>query len=517
MKKLFLHIGMPKTGSSAIQAFLALNYRRLKQAGIHYPKPHTFDQPFQTSSGNGAMLRPFIAHRSFQKIEKVLDRKCRSGLLNIFSSETLFDEFRYHQSDFFQAFKKFDLTLVIYVRRQDNYIQSAFNQGVKNHGIFSFREIDNIIPDSDFSQAVFNALNFIDVSKILIRPYEEGQFFGQSIYQDFVHLLDIEWDPSFILPDVHVNPSLNIEALKFRMFLNEIGIDRGNWSRKLRWNRLLQEYSVQGSSEKRNRNLSVLSASKRIEIINQFEKSNSEIGQYFLGTPVLFSDKKPESGQCLHSDGWPDYHELKVLLDFIYAKDKKLCCDLRKFLLTDRGYSPITREKIDFCLAQLNQSGTIPNVESSFFMSGFLRFTRRKKTVKTRQIDSNNFSQNLLYLTSNLQHLKSDRKLIRLISTQKDSFFVLQPFEQNDLAEIEIAMQIIAPDDTTLRVYYQTYGEPWDDGSRSLTFQLSKGMNQIKGVVKNDHLNGILRVDPGKIAGEYLIKSIFLRGRSKSE
>ena len=41
---------MPKTGSSAIQAFLNLNYKWLLSKGVRYHEGHTdFSQVFQTS------------------------------------------------------------------------------------------------------------------------------------------------------------------------------------------------------------------------------------------------------------------------------------------------------------------------------------------------------------------------------------------------------------------------------------------------------------------------------------
>lgn len=38
-KRLYIHIGFPKTGSSAIQSFLLTNQKILKEHGIFYPAP----------------------------------------------------------------------------------------------------------------------------------------------------------------------------------------------------------------------------------------------------------------------------------------------------------------------------------------------------------------------------------------------------------------------------------------------------------------------------------------------
>jgi len=52
--KLTLHIGHGKTGTSALQSFLALNENLLLEYGICYPKNYTFDAAKKgyISSGN---------------------------------------------------------------------------------------------------------------------------------------------------------------------------------------------------------------------------------------------------------------------------------------------------------------------------------------------------------------------------------------------------------------------------------------------------------------------------------
>lgn len=54
---LWLHIGLPKTGSSAIQAYLRRNRQALSQLGLFYaPAPREEDDDWRISSGNGVRL-----------------------------------------------------------------------------------------------------------------------------------------------------------------------------------------------------------------------------------------------------------------------------------------------------------------------------------------------------------------------------------------------------------------------------------------------------------------------------
>lgn len=49
---IYLHIGLPKSGSSAIQFYLNEKACHLKDEGIIYPWEHGYPQLFNTSGGN---------------------------------------------------------------------------------------------------------------------------------------------------------------------------------------------------------------------------------------------------------------------------------------------------------------------------------------------------------------------------------------------------------------------------------------------------------------------------------
>lgn len=55
-KTLYLHIGTPKTGSSAIQTFLEQNRETLRSKGIDYPGGPAKKTQFSAQSGNGRDL-----------------------------------------------------------------------------------------------------------------------------------------------------------------------------------------------------------------------------------------------------------------------------------------------------------------------------------------------------------------------------------------------------------------------------------------------------------------------------
>jgi hypothetical protein len=152
--KLVLHVGMPKTGSTAIQTRLASSRGMLKAQGILYPRsetdpahhfliflldfagraPRVLAQQFGT--------HPASAQANFARAWGDLRDEVRETRPEfvILSSEYLFkrivadqsDELAEHLRDLFV-----DPTIVVYVRRPSAYFGSVLQQQVKLSGILS--------------------------------------------------------------------------------------------------------------------------------------------------------------------------------------------------------------------------------------------------------------------------------------------------------------------------------------------------------------------------------------------
>lgn len=135
---LFLHVGYPKTGTSAIQWMLANNRARLADLGFHYPlMGHA--QSHQPG-GNGVDLANLLkGHPSPQgeaDQQRLLDLLRAGSNHVIVSSELLAQAKPALLENFLQnvAQAGAQVQVIFYLRPYPSLIPSVWNQRVKSHG-----------------------------------------------------------------------------------------------------------------------------------------------------------------------------------------------------------------------------------------------------------------------------------------------------------------------------------------------------------------------------------------------
>lgn len=141
-RKLIIHIGMGKTGSTSIQRTLrraqgTLNSRGVCYLGLmleHAPSENPF--PWQVDSGWGAFLRLDTKQANEQLLSVLVetDKKLPSEIHTlVWSNESLFDGASLVQSAVEAASEIFDIEIVGYIRRPDSWVTSAYLQwGIKH-------------------------------------------------------------------------------------------------------------------------------------------------------------------------------------------------------------------------------------------------------------------------------------------------------------------------------------------------------------------------------------------------
>jgi len=131
--KLILHIGTHKTGTTSIQNVLESSKDKLKDFGFLYPQTNREPWPNLTKhcSVFEAAINNDTSVAEYERkilLDEFNDSNCHTMILSeegLSKNEKCF-------SDFFKTFKKdFEISVICYLRRQDFFIESMYNQFVR--------------------------------------------------------------------------------------------------------------------------------------------------------------------------------------------------------------------------------------------------------------------------------------------------------------------------------------------------------------------------------------------------
>ena len=210
MKKLIVHVGHGKTGSSFLQSVFTLNSDRMAQLGIFYPGHDLHSQARRgfISAGNGAML-----------LEK--DRFDTALPTILFSSELLYRELVQKQEYVAKLSKLYDLEIIIYLRDVIDHRVSQWGQYVKRGG--GYKDLNTYLLTEEYD-VLDLALKWIELSNeidftLTLKNYTKCK---NNLAQDFFN--DVLKAPSLaenlILPGNIVNRSLSHCELEIQRVFN---------------------------------------------------------------------------------------------------------------------------------------------------------------------------------------------------------------------------------------------------------------------------------------------------------
>jgi hypothetical protein len=209
----YIHIGPPKTATSAIQNWLQNNRNLLLSHGIFYPD-HSVDEN-GVSSGN--VLDVFDRKEDTKliisdvKIKQLLqdceNNKCDTLLL---SSEFFF----FQVSDLLKVFPQ--AKLIVYLRFPLDVIESSYNQAVKRHNEIKQFGLPKE-PKAYHLKFLENMFMKHGTEHFVVRFYERTMFVSGDIISDFNSILGLKHDQPE--PNI-INSSYTFEALEFKRWLN---------------------------------------------------------------------------------------------------------------------------------------------------------------------------------------------------------------------------------------------------------------------------------------------------------
>lgn len=216
-RKIHLHIGHGKTGSSAIQTVLANNHERLRQRGILYPHHVSFEQAKAGIATSGNLDREDWFDGQVMRIAR--DSPGWSTLL--FSNEHIFarcDEFfdnvgRYGDD--------FEFEIILFVRHPLEMLRSGYQQAVKRGGFTG--SIGAFLPHSDAAPRASALIDRCVEHGIGFKLFNYSAIRRNVIEHFFAHLGLWEEMGDALAGEVGtINRSLTLGELRFVLALNQI-------------------------------------------------------------------------------------------------------------------------------------------------------------------------------------------------------------------------------------------------------------------------------------------------------
>jgi len=179
-KTVVIHLGPPKTGTSAIQAWLSRNSDQLLEKKIYYP-PHGADKN-GVSSGNFSDLISFDTENrgyfDYNKTKQLIDELNSSDYQTLLLSS---EHFYYYLLWLFTFLD--DARFIFYIRHPIAVLESGYHQGVKRH-----MKTEKFATPTSISFSNLKVISRISTeinANVEYRFFDEKLFDGGSLHSDF--------------------------------------------------------------------------------------------------------------------------------------------------------------------------------------------------------------------------------------------------------------------------------------------------------------------------------------------
>ncbi|NYJ00750.1 hypothetical protein HNR19_001448 [Nocardioides thalensis] len=307
---LVLHVGMNKAGSTSIQHFLRGNETALAAGGWLYPrtpgKVRHVRVGFYVKSDaelarTGAWVTgdypdPDVFRARFPR--RLAAELHESGQPRAILSE----EYLWHAGrlpavrELVAPFAR-STRVVVYLRRQDDHLISAYQQSVRGgdtQRIDSFAAARARSAHYDYGSRLTAWQRDVAPDALVVRRFGPAHFAGGSLYQDFLDAAEIDVPATSLEIPPRRNESLDAEAVEFLRVYNLHRIENeGVRPAQIRNGRLSQRLA-----ESADRGPTLTLAPQHLDaIMARFADSNRHVARHWLGeTGELFPPSRETAG-----------------------------------------------------------------------------------------------------------------------------------------------------------------------------------------------------------------------------
>jgi len=318
-RRIFLHIGLDKTGTTSLQRFFSKHAENLPH--ILFPKlDGSFSPAKKVEFSHHLFAEGFFVGKNFANVinssrlvilQKVMPKLTMENVLSgfkkqldatkndnrpaILSSEALSRDTFDHKK-IYEFLKPYDVTIVVFLRRQDDYAKSKYSQHIKHKSRLrkniSAKSFEGFL-DQNWLNYHRKLAKFVNAgfkpNQFKIIPFERELMPNGVIPYFFDELgLDMKNLP---IENFEVNKSLNdFEIMALQWFLSKTDVADDK-------KRNILQVAIDKSGELDGlQNVSFITSDMRTNIMNQYEDTNARIVKDFMPDHKgsLFSDVIPK-------------------------------------------------------------------------------------------------------------------------------------------------------------------------------------------------------------------------------
>lgn len=338
MATVYLCIGTMKTGTSSLQAFMNKNRKALEKQGYCYPKNYIRGRNILNRNAYFLVYKPYSDNEPSSEeiwnkgMERIAEQAAQFD--NIVLSDELIWHYSGRRENFWQrtkeAFEKIgcQVKVVVYLRRQDELVQSLWNQNVKSGERWNITFEEFIEKKKhryfplDYYKKLTKIAEIMGKENMIVRVYERGQFEGDDLIVDYTKALGIELNDDFQMLEGATNLSLQGNFVEIRRMVNGVPAyqEMPDFLRKV-----LTKASTERNEVDPVEKTSFFNHEKQLAFLKRYAKSNEKVAREFLGREdgILFYKPIKEEKQY-------DPHNDKMLEDFIHFSVNYMCQQQQK-------------------------------------------------------------------------------------------------------------------------------------------------------------------------------------------
>lgn len=300
MKTLYLHIGMARTGTTSIQNFCTLNESILNKNGYTYPLM-PFEYPYANRVRNAHFLFGRVKNTDGTLDFKTQEQWRQEGFTLLYDAFKQYDNVILSDEGLWNCGIRdghnvwhllreemlqhgFQTKIIVYLRRQDDYLTSWWGQRVKEgryfQRTFTWEEMLEKMPvvQLDYYQVLENISLHIGRENILVRRFGKEYFLNHSLYEDFLQAINLHYDDSYHIEEDKMNQGITANNIEIKRIINHIPdlSPKNNYAFR---NMLIDNSNISSSNVMYN----MFSEKEALAFFEKYRKSNHMVAKHYLG------------------------------------------------------------------------------------------------------------------------------------------------------------------------------------------------------------------------------------------